>query len=279
VRLLICLYKCTFLGCLPTCYYERRTDLVGHTYSTNSSGPRTLPWGIPLSTLVGVDTDPFTLATIVMSVRKFSIHRSSLYCCWFMCLGQHFTGYCRWFMWGLGQHILLGIVVGLCVCVCVGRGSGDTLHWVLLLVYVPLSTLYWVLLLVYVGPRATHFTGYYEGPRTTLYLGIVVGCLHQWVVSLRGALGNILCWVLLLAYVGGLGQHTLLGIVVGLCACVCGAREGWMRGTRVTHFTGYCCWLMWCLEQHFNGYCCWFMWGIVVGYVAPQATHFTGHCF
>jgi hypothetical protein len=52
----------------------------------------------------------------------------------------HFTGYCCWFMCGFGQHNLLGIVVGL-------RGASG-------------NTLYWVLLLVYVGPRATHFTGY-----------------------------------------------------------------------------------------------------------------------
>jgi hypothetical protein len=60
----------------------------------------------------------------------------------------------------------------------------------------------WVmLLLVYVGPRATHFTGY---------------CC--WLTKVCGASGNTLYWVLLLVYVGwGLGQHTLLGIVVGLC--------------------------------------------------------------
>jgi hypothetical protein len=51
----------------------------------------------------------------------------------------HYAGYCCWFMWGLGQHTLLGIVVGSCGV------SGNTL--------------YWVLLLVYVGPWATHFTG------------------------------------------------------------------------------------------------------------------------
>jgi hypothetical protein len=53
------------------------------------------------------------------------------------------------------------IIVGLC------GASGDTLQW--------------VLLLVYVGPQATHFTGYY-------------------------------CW-----FMWGLGQHTSMGIVVGLC--------------------------------------------------------------
>jgi hypothetical protein len=95
------------------------------------------------------------------------------YCCWSVCLGQHFTGYCNWFMWGLRQHTLLDIFTGLRARMCGGRdgrGSGDTPHW--------------VLLLVYVGSRATHFTGYYEGPRTTLYWGIVVGCLYQWVVML-----------------------------------------------------------------------------------------------
>jgi hypothetical protein len=38
----------------------------------------------------------------------------------------HFSGYCCWFMWGLGQHNLLDIVVGL-------YGTlGSTLYWVLL---------------------------------------------------------------------------------------------------------------------------------------------------
>jgi hypothetical protein len=46
-----------------------------------------------------------------------------LYCCWFMCVGQHFTGYCCWFTWGLRQRTLLCIVG-------------------------------------YVVPRATHFTGH-----------------------------------------------------------------------------------------------------------------------
>jgi hypothetical protein len=50
------------------------------------------------------------------------------------------------------------------------------------------------------------------GPRVTHVVGIVI-------VNLRG----------------GLGQHTLLGIVVGL---------------------------MWGLGQHFTGYCCWLMWGL-----------------
>jgi hypothetical protein len=43
------------------------------------------------------------------------------------------------FMWGLGQHTLLGIVV-----------------W---FTWVSGNAHYWVLLLVYVGPWATHFTG------------------------------------------------------------------------------------------------------------------------
>jgi hypothetical protein len=64
----------------------------------------------------------------------------------------HFTGYGCWFMWGLGQHTLLGIVVGhmwftlasgIVVGLCGASGN----------------TLYWVLLLVYVGPWATHITG------------------------------------------------------------------------------------------------------------------------
>jgi hypothetical protein len=71
------------------------------------------------------------------------------------------------FMWDLGQHNLLDIVVWFT------WASGNTHCWVLLLVYVgTLATHftgiivwftwssgnahYWVLLLLYVGPRATH---------------------------------------------------------------------------------------------------------------------------
>jgi hypothetical protein len=54
-------------------------------------------------------------------------------------LGQHtLLGIVVWFYVGLGQHTLLGIVVGLCG---------------------PRATHITVLLLVYVGPWATHFTG------------------------------------------------------------------------------------------------------------------------
>jgi hypothetical protein len=114
----------------------------------------------------------------------------------------HFTGYWSWFTWGLGQHTLLGIDLGL-------RGaSGNTLYWVLLLVYVGLgntrytgyccwftwglgqhtllgivglrgasdNTLYWVLLLAYVWPRATHFIGYcwwfMWGPLATHFIDV-----------------------------------------------------------------------------------------------------------
>jgi hypothetical protein len=75
---------------------------------------------------------------------------------------------------------------------------GNTLYWVLLLVYVGYSCWlccasgnrrYWLLLLVYEGPRTTHFTGYCCGlcevSGNTLYwasLIIMSVCrLHQWV--------------------------------------------------------------------------------------------------
>jgi hypothetical protein len=87
----------------------------------------------------------------------------------------------------------------------------------------------------------------------------------------------------------GLGQDTLLGIVVGLCGAS-GNTFYWVLllvyvGPQATHFTGYCCWFMWGLGQHT-------LLGIVVGlcasgntslgfallvYVEPQATHFTGY--
>jgi hypothetical protein len=86
-------------------------------------------------------------------------------------------------MWGLGQHTLLGIVVGLRVALG--------------------NTLYWVLLLVHMGSRATHFTGYcflvYVGLWQHTLLGIVVG--------LCVASGNTLYWVLLLVYVGPWATH------------------------------------------------------------------------
>jgi hypothetical protein len=52
----------------------------------------------------------------------------------------------------------------------------------------------------------------------------------------------------------GLGQHTLLGIVVGYVT------------PRATHFTGYCCWFMRGLGQHT-------LLAIVVG----QAKFWAGH--
>jgi hypothetical protein len=89
-------------------------------------------------------------------------------------------------MWGLGQ---------------------DTLHWVLLLVYVPQATLYWVMLLVYVGPRATL---YWVLLLVILRLG--QHTLLAIVVGLRGASDNTL-YLVLLWVMGGFGQHTLLGII------------------------------------------------------------------
>jgi hypothetical protein len=92
-------------------------------------------------------------------------------------------------MWGHGQHTLLGIVVGLC------GASGNTL--------------YWVLLLVYMGPRATHITGYC----CWFMWGLGQHTLLNIVVDLCGASGNTLyfCWV-----IQSFGQHTLLGIIVRL---------------------------------------------------------------
>jgi hypothetical protein len=62
----------------------------------------------------------------------------------------------HWVLLCLGQHTLLGIVVGFC------GASGNTLLLILGFVnqHVPRSTPYWVLRLVHVGHRATHFTGY-----------------------------------------------------------------------------------------------------------------------
>jgi uncharacterized membrane protein (Fun14 family) len=55
-----------------------------------------------------------------------------------------------------------------------------------------------------------------------------------------------------------IGQHTLLGIVVGFVA------------PRATHFTDYCRWLTRGLGQHT-------LLGIIVGYARSWVTDFTGH--
>jgi hypothetical protein len=86
-----------------------------------------------------------TLLGIVVGSCEASGNTLTGYCCWFMCLGQHFTGFC-WFMWG--QHTLLGIVLG------------------------------------YVVPQASNFTGYccwfMRGLRQHTLLGIVVGYARFW---------------------------------------------------------------------------------------------------
>jgi hypothetical protein len=89
----------------------------------------------------------------------------------------------------------------------------------------------------------------------------------------------------------GLRQHTILGIVVGLCG-VSGNTLYWVLllvhvGSRATHFTVYCCWFMWGLGQHtLLGIVFWFTWAsgnthywvLLLVYVGPRATHFTGYC-
>jgi hypothetical protein len=57
------------------------------------------------------------------------------------------TGIVVGLMWGLGQDTLLGIVVGLCW----GLGRQTSLGIVVSLCGASGNTLYWVLLLVYVG--------------------------------------------------------------------------------------------------------------------------------
>ena len=42
------------------------------------SGPNTDPWGTPLSTLIQEELEPFTTTRIVRSVRKDSIHLSTV---------------------------------------------------------------------------------------------------------------------------------------------------------------------------------------------------------
>jgi hypothetical protein len=109
-------------------------------------------------------------------------------------------------MWGLGQHTLLGIVVGLLITKVCGA-SDNTLCWVLLLVYMESRAMHFTgyCCWVYVGPRVTHFTGYccwvYVGPRATHFTGYC-------------------CW-----FMWGLGQHTLLGIVVEVSISVCISSE------------------------------------------------------
>jgi hypothetical protein len=109
-----------------------------------------------------------------------------------MCLGQHLTGYCCWFIWGLGQHMR---ITGYCCWLCCA--SGNTLYCTLLGIAVGLcgasgNTLYWVLLLVMLR----------LGQHTLLAI----------VVGLWGASDNTLYWVLLWV-MRGFGHHTVVGII------------------------------------------------------------------
>jgi hypothetical protein len=130
-----------------------------------------------------------------------------------MCLGQHFTGHCCWFKWGFGQHTHTQGIGGLCGV------AGNTLYWVLLLVYVPPTT--WGL-----------------GQHTLL--GIVVGLcasdnnLLGIAVGSSGASGNIPILRVSVVYVASLSTHFtgyccwfMWGIVVGYVA------------PQATHFTGH----------------------------------------
>jgi hypothetical protein len=124
------------------------------------------------------------------------------------------------------------------------------------------------MVLTYVGPRARHFTGYCcwfdVGPRARHVTGYC-------------------CWLM-----WGLGQRTLLGIVVGLCAPgntllgiavgLCGTSGNtpyWVLfvvgyvAPRATHFTGYCCCFTRGLGEHT-------LLGIVLNYARFWAAHFTG---
>jgi hypothetical protein len=86
----------------------------------------------------------------------------------------------------------------------------------------------------------------------------------------------------------GLGQHMLLGIVVGLCGAS-GNALYWILllvyvGPRATHFTGYCCWFTWGLGQHtlldiVDGSCGGLLQHtlLLLGYTKFRTTHFTGH--
>ena len=47
-------------------------------YTTKRIGPRTLPWGMPLSTKDDIDSEPFTFTTCVQPLRKAFIQFSSL---------------------------------------------------------------------------------------------------------------------------------------------------------------------------------------------------------
>jgi hypothetical protein len=116
---------------------------------------------------------------------------------------------------GLGQHTLLGIVVGLC------WASGNTLS----------GYCCWV----YMRPRATHITGYC----CMVYMGLGQHTLLGIVVGLCGASGNTLYWVLLLLGLCRASGNTLYWVLLfGLC------------GPLATHITGYCCWFMWVLGRH-----------------------------
>jgi hypothetical protein len=130
-----------------------------------------------------------------------------------------------------------------------------------------------LLLLIYVGPRATHFGGYccwFVGPRATQLTGY---CRFMWhlgqhtllgiVVGLCGGFGQHTLVGIVVGLMWGRGQDTLLGIVVGFCGAS-GYTLHWVLlaylSPGATHFTGYCCWFIWgSWATHFTGYCCWLM--------------------
>jgi hypothetical protein len=67
-----------------------------------------------VSHFTGVSGDALHWVLLLVYVGPWGTHFTG-YCCWLMWgLGEtHLAGY-WWFMWHLGQHTLLGIVVGLC---------------------------------------------------------------------------------------------------------------------------------------------------------------------
>jgi hypothetical protein len=106
--------------------------------------------------------------------------------------------------------------------------------------------------LMYVGPGATHLLGCYFtwGLGQRTLLGIVV--------DLMWGLGQHTLQGIVVGLCGGLGRHTSLGIVVGLCE----ASGNTLYWISLLVYEG--------LEQHI-------LLSIVVGYAKFRATHFTGH--
>jgi hypothetical protein len=97
----------------PVSYWVGCEQLYQHIIGlqTNKQEKVQVMWGLRQHT--------YWVLLLLIYMGPWAIHFTG-YCCWFDVgpWATHFTGYCCWYIWGLGQHTLLGIVhssVRLCI--------------------------------------------------------------------------------------------------------------------------------------------------------------------